>query len=83
MRADPDKVAAITQMPTPQNKAALLRFIGMINYLSPFCDNISINNTALKNIHAGRCTIQLVNNIRNGFQQSKKAHINSTSSNVL
>jgi hypothetical protein len=43
MRADPDMVAAITQMPTPQN------------------------NTAIKNTHAGRCTIQLVNNTRNGF----------------
>lgn len=41
MKPDPDKIAAITQMPPPQNKAALLRFIGMVNYLSPFCENLS------------------------------------------
>lgn len=41
MRPDPDKVAAITQMETPRDKAGLLRFIGMANYLSPFCDNLS------------------------------------------
>lgn len=33
MKPDPDKVAAILQMPTPQNKPALLCFMGMINYL--------------------------------------------------
>lgn len=41
MKPDPDKVVAITQMPTPQNKPALLRFIGMVSYLSPFCPNLS------------------------------------------
>ena len=41
MKPDPEKVAAITQMPTPENKAALLRVIGMVNYLSPFCPNLS------------------------------------------
>ena len=41
MRPDPDKVSAITQMPTPTDKAGLLRFIGMANYLSPYCKNLS------------------------------------------
>ena len=41
MKLDPDKVAAITQMQPPENKAALLRFIGMVNYLSHFCANLS------------------------------------------
>ena len=41
MKPDPDKVAAITRMPRPQNKAALLCFIGMVTYLSPFCKNLS------------------------------------------
>lgn len=38
MKPDPDKVA---QMPPPENKAALLHFIDMVNYLSPFCANLS------------------------------------------
>ena len=41
MKADPDKVTAITAMPTPRNKAALLRFLGIANYLSPYCSNLS------------------------------------------
>ena len=41
MKADPDKVAAIVNMAPPKDKAGLLRFIGMVNYLSPYCDNLS------------------------------------------
>ena len=41
MKADPDKVTAITAIPTPRNKAALLRFLGMANYLSAYCSNLS------------------------------------------
>jgi hypothetical protein len=41
MKADPDKISAITQMPAPHNKAALQRYNGMINYLSPYCQNLS------------------------------------------
>ncbi len=41
MKPDPDKVDAITKMPTPENRADLLRIIGMLNYLSPFCQNLS------------------------------------------
>ena len=41
MRPDPDKVAAITGMPNPTDKAGLLRFIGMATYLSQFGENLS------------------------------------------
>jgi hypothetical protein len=41
MKPDPDKIDAIVNMPTPQNKADLLRIIGMFNYISPFCQNLS------------------------------------------
>ncbi len=41
MRADPEKITAITEMTPPKDKAALQRFIGMINYLSPYCENLS------------------------------------------
>ena len=41
MKMDLDKVAAITQMQPPENKAALLRVIGMVNYVSPFRANLS------------------------------------------
>ena len=39
--ADPSKVAAITGIPTSADKAALQRFLGMCQYLSKFCQNLS------------------------------------------
>ena len=41
MQADPDKIAAITTMAPPRNKAGVQRFVGMANYLSPYCPNLS------------------------------------------
>lgn len=41
MKPDPGKLSAVTQMPPPSNKAGLMRFIGMANYLSPYCKNLS------------------------------------------
>jgi len=41
IRPDPAKVKAITDLEVPHNKSALLRFIGMANYLSPYCQNLS------------------------------------------
>ena len=41
MKPDPDEIDAVTRMPTPKNKGDLLRIIGMRNYLSPFCQNLS------------------------------------------
>ena len=40
-KIDPNKVNAITNMEAPSDKPSLLRFIGMINYLTPFCHNLS------------------------------------------
>ena len=41
VQPDPSKVAAITGMPTPADKAAVQRFLGMCQYLSKFCQNLS------------------------------------------
>ena len=38
---DPSMVAAIANMPKPEDRAAVLRFCGMVNYLSQFCPNLS------------------------------------------
>lgn len=39
LKADPDKVKAITEMPVPTDRKSLLRFLGMITYLSKFIQN--------------------------------------------
>lgn len=66
MKPDPEKVAAITQTPTLQNKPALLRFIGMVNYLSPFCLNLSSAR-----VDPGLCTIFMVHGSRKSLQQGE------------
>ena len=38
---DPQKIRAITDMPTPSDKAALRHFLGMANYLSRFVPHLS------------------------------------------
>ena len=41
VQPDPSKVAAVTGMPTPVDKAAVQRFLGMCQYLSKSCQNLS------------------------------------------
>ena len=41
VKADPAKVAAIVDMPVPESKEDFRRFIGLINYLSKYCPNLS------------------------------------------
>ena len=36
IQADEEKVKAIKAMPEPEDKKGVQRFLGMINYLSPF-----------------------------------------------
>ena len=41
IKADPEKTSAILKMQKPHDKQSLQRFIGMVNYLSPYCQNLS------------------------------------------
>ena len=41
MKPDPAKVQAINEMPTPNDKAAVRRLLGMINYLAPHIPNMA------------------------------------------
>ena len=41
LKPDPAKVKAIVDMPTPQNTTDLLRFMGMVKYLTKFVPNVS------------------------------------------
>ncbi len=40
-KPDPEKVAAIAEMPVPTDTAAVHRFLGMLTYLGKFIDNLS------------------------------------------
>lgn len=41
LRVDPERTKAIVEMEEPKNREELLRFLGMINYVSKFIPNIS------------------------------------------
>ena len=41
LKPDPKKTEAITEMPSPQNKEELQRFLGMLTYLTKFIPNLS------------------------------------------
>ncbi|KAL9983140.1 hypothetical protein ACROYT_G005272 [Oculina patagonica] len=40
LKPDPSKVRAVEEMPSPADKPALLRFLGMVNYMSKFIPNL-------------------------------------------
>ena len=50
VRADPDKVEAISGMPSPRDKSDLRRFLGMINYLGKFMPNLSEKTALLRSL---------------------------------
>ncbi len=41
LKADPDKVRAVLDMPNPTDTKGVLRFVGFVNYLSKFMPRLS------------------------------------------
>ena len=50
LKPDPEKIRAINEMPTPEDKSSLLRFLGMIQYLAKFIPNLSMIAAPLRQI---------------------------------
>ena len=50
IQVDPSKVNAIIDMPVPEDRQAVMRFCGMVNYLSSFCPNLSTEIQPLYNL---------------------------------
>ncbi|XP_060076924.1 uncharacterized protein K02A2.6-like [Ylistrum balloti] len=50
LKVDPAKIKAIVDMPTPTDKAAIQRLLGMVNYVQKFAPNISQVTTILRNL---------------------------------
>ena len=48
LKPDTSKVKAITEMPPPEDQAALQRFLGMLNYLSKYIENYSEKTSILR-----------------------------------
>jgi hypothetical protein len=50
LKPDPDKVKAIVEIPKPESKEDLRRFLGMANYLSQFIPNMSQVTAPLRDL---------------------------------
>ncbi|RVE62485.1 hypothetical protein OJAV_G00157530 [Oryzias javanicus] len=50
LKPDPEKVRAIQNMPAPEDKAALQRFTGLLQYLSKFIPNLSDISAPLRKL---------------------------------
>ena len=50
IRPDPEKVKAINEMPVPQNREELQRFLGMTNYLCKFISSYSEITSPLRKL---------------------------------
>jgi transposase InsO family protein len=50
LKPDPDKIKAVTELPTPKSKEELQRFLGMVTYLSKFIPNVSQKTEPLRRL---------------------------------
>lgn len=50
LKADPDKVKAVLEMKSPEDKPALRRFLGIITYLGKFISNLSTLTATLRTL---------------------------------
>ncbi len=50
VQPDPEKVVALTEMPVPQCKGDLRRYLGMVNFLGKFLPNLSDKSKALRSL---------------------------------
>ena len=68
---DPAKVAAITEMPTPIDKSGVQRFLGMCQYLSKFCHNLSETVLPLRDLTKEDSAFLWSNNHENASNSAK------------
>ena len=68
---DPAKVAAITEVPKPTDKAGVQRFLGMCQYLGKFCHNLSETVLPLRDLTKEDSVFLWSNNHENAFNSEK------------
>ena len=50
LKPDQEKVRAVQNMPEPEDKAGLMRFLGMLQYLAKFVPNLSEESAPLRTL---------------------------------
>ena len=75
---DPSKVAAIKEMPRPTDKAAVQRFLGMCQYQSKFCRNLSETVLPLRDLTKQDAEFVWPNTHKNSFSSAKELIASAT-----
>lgn len=75
----PERVSVIREFPVPDSKAALQRFLGMVNYYHRFCPKIAGHLHPLHKASSGRGQdIEWSNDCQTAFEFAKTALANAT-----
>ena len=75
---DPAKVDAITKMPTPTDRTSVQRFLGMCQYLSKFCHNLSKTAPPLRDLTKENSTFLWSSNHEDAFNTAKNLITSAT-----
>ena len=75
---DPGKVSAVREMPRPIDKVGVQRFLGMCNYLSKFCPNLSETVLPLRNLVKKNVEFNWSHSQENAFNAAKDLIASST-----
>ena len=78
MKADPSKVEAIVNMETPNNKQAVQRLLGMVNWLGRFIPNVSIITEPLRCLLKKEVEFHWQESQQKAFERIKQALISSS-----
>jgi len=76
--ADPDKVAAITKMKSPENVSELRRFLGMVNQLGKFTPQLANITQPLRELLSRRCSWCWTANQDEAFNATKQELLKPT-----
>lgn len=76
-KVDKDKIKAITEMKSPENKKDLQRFLGMVTYVSRFVSNLSEKTAPLREILKENNSFVWGQKQEQAFKEIKIALINS------
>ena len=75
---DPAKVVAITEVPAPTDKSGVQRFLGMCQYLSKFCHNLSETVLPLRDLTREDYAFLWSNKHESAFNSAKKLIASAT-----
>ena len=68
-KPDPDKIAAIVEMPAPQDMTRVRRFLGMTNYFEKYLDGLSAMSEPLRQLTSDKVEWQWTHQQEEAFRK--------------